>query len=92
MTETTTRLSQLRIQIDKIDSDILDCLSKRAKVSERIAELKRITNANVLDSQREREKLQVLRSQSEQMNIDVNFSEKLFELVILESRRIQENL
>ena len=47
-------LSELRNQIDSIDKELVDLFKKRMSVSAAVAEYKRVTGMNILDSSRER--------------------------------------
>ena len=54
-------LQECRNEIDKIDSDIIRLFEQRMKVCEDVAEYKIRTGKKVLDPERERQKLEVLR-------------------------------
>ena len=55
-----TDLQECRKEIDEIDSQILRLFEKRMKVCEDVAQYKIETGKQVLDSKREREKLDTL--------------------------------
>ena len=55
-------LQECRNEIDKIDSDIIRLFEQRMKVCEDVAEYKIRTGKKVLDPERERQKLEVLRA------------------------------
>lgn len=59
-----TDLQECRKEIDNIDSEIVKLFEKRMKISEEVAEYKIHTGKEVLDSQRERDKLKSLREQA----------------------------
>lgn len=59
-----TDLQECRKEIDQIDSEIVKLFEKRMKISEEVAEYKIHTGKQVLDSQRERDKLKTLREQA----------------------------
>lgn len=60
--EYLAKLSQVREDIDEIDSKLLPLLVERMKCSERVAEIKRAANAPVLNSKREQEILNRVRA------------------------------
>ena len=57
-------LQECRNEIDKIDSDIIRLFEQRMKVCEDVAEYKIRTGKKVLDPERERQKLEVLRGKA----------------------------
>lgn len=59
--EYLAKLSEVRVDIDEIDSKLLPLLVERMKCSERVAEIKRAANAPVLNSKREQEILDRVR-------------------------------
>ena len=50
-------LDELRLEIDKIDDQLIKLFQERMEVSAKIAEYKRENNLPVLDPKREREKI-----------------------------------
>ncbi|MBC7503334.1 MAG: prephenate dehydratase [Herminiimonas sp.] len=58
MTTTDERLAPLRVQIDAIDAQILDLLSRRARVALEVGHVKADTNAPVFRPEREAQVLQ----------------------------------
>ena len=50
-------LEELRVEIDKIDNELIELFQKRMEVAVKIGEYKKNNNIPVLNSQREREKL-----------------------------------
>ena len=59
-----TDLQECRKQIDRLDKEILELFEKRMKVCEDVAQYKIETGKQVLDSERERQKLEVLERQA----------------------------
>jgi len=57
-------LQECRDEIDKIDSEIIRLFEQRMKVCEDVAEYKIRTGKKVLDPERERQKLEVLRGKA----------------------------
>lgn len=59
-----TDLQECRKQIDRLDKEILELFEKRMKVCEDVAQYKIETGKQVLDSERERQKLEALEGQA----------------------------
>lgn len=59
-----TDLQECRKQIDRLDKEILELFEKRMKVCEDVAQYKIETGKQVLDSERERQKLEALEEQA----------------------------
>ena len=59
-----TDLQECRKQIDRLDKEILELFEKRMKVCEDVAQYKIETGKQVLDSDRERQKLEALEAQA----------------------------
>ena len=81
-------LSVIREQLDTIDSEIVALFEKRMKLCEEVAEFKIQTGKQVLDRQREAEKLHTLRSQA---HGELNRSgvEDVFKQIMAVSRKLQ---
>ena len=58
----TMDLSQLRGEIDRIDSQIVELYEERMKVSSAIADYKIANGKKVFDKEREKEKIQAVKS------------------------------
>ena len=81
-------LNTLRKKIDKIDGDILELLSDRMEIAVRTKKLKN----EVSDEQREKDVMTKISSKSKGL-ISNAFSQKLFQEIMSESKRLQkENL
>lgn len=63
-TEYQQKLSEVRKDIDEIDSQLLPLFIERMRCSERVAQIKREANAPVLNSKREQEILQNVRQRA----------------------------
>ena len=75
---------ELRKEIDKIDSEIVNLIIKRMEVSKSIGKSKEI----ITDKSREMQViLNALNTSDEK--IDPSFLRELFELIIAESKRVQ---
>ena len=81
-------LSQLRVEIDKIDSQIVELYEERMKISSEIADYKIANGKKVFDKEREKEKIKAVKNltHSEFNSIGV---EELFSQIMSMSRKLQ---
>lgn len=84
-------LDKLRIQIDAIDREIVKLFEKRMQVSESIARYKIETGKPVLDEERERRKIESVRSMAED-ECNQAAVEELFKQIMALSRMRQYDL
>ena len=84
-------LQKCRDEIDRIDNQILELFEERMKVAEAVAEYKIETGKKVLDPERERAKIKVLREKS---NGEFNAlgAQELFQQIMAISRKRQYQL
>ena len=80
-----------RVEIDKIDAELLRLLNARAAIAVRVGESKRVAGLSVCDRGREREVVERARA-SNRGPLDDDAVERLFRAVIRESRRLQTQL
>lgn len=77
-----------RVEIDKIDAELLRLLNARAEIAVRVGESKRVAGLSVLNRGREREVIERARANN-RGPLDGEAVERLFRAVIRESRRLQ---
>jgi chorismate mutase len=80
-----------RVEIDKIDAELLRLLNARAEIAVRVGESKRVAGLSVLNRGREREVIERAR-RNNRGPLDGEAVERLFRAVIRESRRLQTQL
>jgi len=80
-----------RVEIDKIDAELLRLLNARAEIAVRVGESKRVAGLSVCDRGREREVIDRARANN-RGPLDDGAVERLFRAVIRESRRLQTGL
>jgi chorismate mutase len=85
-------LLALREQIDSIDEDMLDLLARRFKVTARVGELKAEVGLDSMDSVREQEKLDRLRSLAQDKSLNSEFILDLFQTLFDEVVKNHRNL
>lgn len=79
-------LQELRQQIEQLDQQLLETISKRFQVAQQIAELKKGDDTQVYDSSREQELLDKWLAAAK--DLDHNFVRALFHMVLNESRNL----
>ncbi len=84
-------LLELRERIDTIDRQIVDLYEQRMDVSRQVAEYKIATGKKVFDRQREKEKLEKVKSQTHN-DFNRHGIEELFEQIMSMSRKLQYRL
>ena len=85
-------LLALREQIDSIDEDMLDLLARRFKVTARVGELKAEVGLDSMDSVREQEKLERLRSLAQDKSLNSELILDLFQTLFDEVVKNHRNL
>ncbi len=84
------KLEQMRKRVDKLDDHLLDVLSRRFHLVQKIGELKTIAQQNIEDILREKAVLSRVRNRASSLNISKSFIDSLFKLIIAESKNIQK--
>ena len=88
--KSTDELKRLREEIDRIDSELLALLNKRAQLADRIGFVKHIQGLSVHDPNRENEVLTHLKEENKgPFNNQV--LERLFRIIFEESRNLQNH-
>jgi chorismate mutase len=85
-------LERLRKILNRIDSQILSNLEYRQDIVRQVAEYKKQKKLPVLQPEREIEHLSKLEDEAEEINLNPELVRKIFELIIEDSRNIQENI
>ncbi|MBK7174037.1 MAG: bifunctional 3-deoxy-7-phosphoheptulonate synthase/chorismate mutase type II [Bacteroidales bacterium] len=90
--EFETHLEELRHEIDKIDAELIDTLSKRMTIVEEIGQYKKQNNITVLQIRRWSEIIYDRLGMGERMGLSKDFLLKMLQLVHKESIRKQEEI
>ena len=85
-------LENLRIKIDDADSQILDILGNRMKVSDEIGKIKKKQNVAILQSERWKNILKKMISDGKQRGLSEDFILKIFKAIHQESINHQEKI
>ncbi len=84
-----TPIAHLRHVIDSLDDEIIAAIAKRHKISKQIGEYKKLHSIDVLDKNREQYLHDYHIELSKKYNISAQFVEAIFELIVSQSRTIQ---
>lgn len=90
--EFNDKISQLRLDIDLADSQLIDILGKRMKIAERIGALKKEKNIAVLQTKRWNQILHKMIREGEEKELSEEFILRLFRAIHLESISHQEKI
>lgn len=82
-------LVQLREEIDTIDTQILKLLKRRFEIALEIGEIKQEQGTQIDDVTREEELFEMYKRVAEELELNIEFVKKIFEEIILESKKIQ---
>ena len=85
-------LENLRIKIDNADSQILDIIGNRMKVSEEIGKIKKNQNVAILQSARWNDILEKMISDGKEKELSEDFILKIFKAIHQESINHQEKI
>jgi chorismate mutase-like protein len=85
-------LKELRTEIDAVDAEIVDLLVRRLEVVSRIGAHKKKQGVDLVDQKREQEVFANIQRISKENGLDADFVQELFEKIIAESCKVQENL
>ncbi len=79
-------LEQMRAKIDEINEEILQLLAKRQGITQQIAHYKKEHGLAVQDERREQEQLKKLKEVAARWNLSQALVEKVFFLIVEESK------
>lgn len=85
-----SKLDDIRKKIDVIDDEILLSISKRMKLVEQIARIKKEEGINILDEKREEVIYNRIMEEAEKVGLKPENAKKIFERIVEMSRKKQE--
>ena len=85
-------VNRMRAHIDLVDREIVRLLARRQELATEIGRVKAARGLPIRAPQREDELLAIIRDEAELRGISPEHAQALFELVLAESRRVQEQL
>ena len=84
-----SQLQKVREEIDKIDSELITLFIKRLECAKKVAEIKRENNLPVLNSAREQEIIEMVKSKSGELG---EFTAEIFKDIMKVSKDYQKFL
>ncbi len=84
-------LQELRKKIEKIDTIIIENLANRKEISIQIGKLKNEIGKEVYDSDREKQLMLYYEQLSKRYNINPEYIQNIFKVIISNSRMVQKN-
>ena len=86
-------IKKIRKEIDKLDEEFLDIVSKRFELSKKVAEYKYKNSMRIFDNGREKEIIKKGMDKLKKQGFeDAKFIKKLFKIIIKKSRKIQRQV
>lgn len=85
-------LGRCRSEIDQIDHELFDLLSRRMRISDRIGKIKRQNEVIILQSERWSEVVERVLSRAEQLRLSPEFLQKILEAIHSESIAHQNSI
>ena len=86
------QLDQFRQEIDTLDSQIIEALGKRFEVCRQVAHFKKAENIPMMQPGRVEEVKKNRQELGVKYSVDVNFMLNLYDLIIQESCRIEDEI
>ncbi len=86
------KINDARKDLDKLDNDLLDILSRRIEIVRHIGEMKSKQGLPVLDVQRERALITRILEKADQRNLSQHFVAQIFRQMIRYGRTAQESI
>ena len=85
----TQQLNKLRDKIDKIDDQLFQLLIDRAKVSAKVGDVKKSTEKEIFDRERESVIFKKLKLKCQKHNIDYAYVKNIWDIILNKSHDIQ---
>ena len=86
------KIDDIRKAINELDDTLLDAISSRLELMPAVIKYKQQMNLPILDEKREEAVLEKKMRQAQERGMNPAFVEKLYKLIIDESKRIQKGL
>jgi chorismate mutase len=85
-------LAKFRQELDMLDVQLLEILAHRTRLSRKIGMLKKKTNLPIEQKDREQQILAIKQMQAIEYNVNPDLAIKIFQLIIQDSKQIQEKI
>lgn len=86
------QLEELRKRIDLVDTQLLLLLNARNELVYKIGNIKKQNGSKIFDEEREKFLEKNWLSIAQELNLDINFIQNIFTLILSESRKIQKDI
>lgn len=83
-------IEHLRNEIDTVDHEIINLLSRRKTLVKMIGEIKKKNHAPILDKTREEKLLACLKELAKKQSLDTKYVEKIYKIILEESKKEQK--
>ncbi len=88
----SAELDQLRAQIDRLDRELIECLSMRQKIVEKIGQQKKLKNITALQKSRMMELMKERIDLAKKLGLSEEYIEDIFQSIHAESVRLQTEI
>jgi chorismate mutase len=85
-------IEKLRKDIDQLDDDLLNILSKRKQIAKEIGKIKKKKGTDILDSDRESELIKRVMGKSADLGLDEDNVKLIFEMILEDSKKEQKGI
>lgn len=85
-------LTEIRKELDKLDSSIIELLSKRMALIPSVAEYKKQNNLPRYQPEREKEIINSRRKLAKELNINPDLAENIAKAIIADAHRIEKEI
>lgn len=82
-------MKEIRRQVDKIDSQLIDLLAKRLDLSKECGKLKKAQGHPVQDKVREAQIFMHVQHKAKELGLDPVYAQSVYVLILAESRSVQ---
>lgn len=90
MSKITNEIEKKRLEIDVINTELIELIAQRIAIAKQIGELKKEAGIPVLDSEREHLVLTRARRTASLHNIDASYIEDVFRVIMSGARDVQK--
>ena len=85
-------IAKLRKEIDEIDKQLINLLSKRKEIVLKIGKIKKENKLRIEDKKREKDIIRRIETMSKKKNVDPTLAKKIIMLLIQNAKKIQSSI
>lgn len=82
-------IDEIRKKIDELDTELVKILAKRIELIKKVSDIKKKKNIPIHDPEREKEIIKEKKTIANELNLNPEFIEEIFEIILKESKNIQ---